>query len=118
MTAIAIPFYQNYIILTKNKAVQGNLDEATRFVRNQVSLNVLAPDVVTVASLLSGLNNVGKGNPCQPNQPAFLDASALPAKTDCFVTLEKRSNPDEIIVKGYDTGGKLINSTQSMIRIE
>lgn len=118
LAAIAIPSYQHFVSVSKDKAARGNLDSALRYVRNEISRNVLTPGAITVDGLLAGLNVNGAGNPCQPGQPAFVKTSALPANKACFVTLDNAGGVNFITVKGFDADGKLINATDSAIKVE
>lgn len=117
LAAIAIPQYLNFIKVSKENAVKSNLDNAFRYVRNEISRNALTPDAVTVDTLLASLNVSGSGNPCQPGRPAFLKAADLPSDTSCYVTLEA-AGANQIAVKGYATDGTLINTGDSAIQIE
>ena len=80
LAAIAIPAYNGYISNSKIKAMVGNFDAATRFVKNEVAKKSGGLSNVTTTAT-ADLNAGGKKSPTDPALDAFTNAAAGAANT-------------------------------------
>lgn len=78
LAAIAIPAYNGYISNSKIKAMVGNFDAATRFVKNEVAKKSGGLSNVT-STAIDDLNAGGKKSPTDASLTAFVNAAAATA---------------------------------------
>ena len=105
LAAIAIPQYAKYVLTSKTKVCQGNMDIASNFVSSELKKDAS----VRTGNAVMHLNRGGKKDPYNAAHSAFVDNNGSPSTGNCQVgiknpTLSALAQGTVVVISGVEGG--------------